>query len=113
MKFDLNNKKFILFSGSKNGEANPDTVFNYHQEKDLIWADYSGGDILKGFLIGTTCDDISFKFTYQHVNNSMEIMTGICESITYLDVSGRIMISEKWEWTCKDFSKGKSKLIEI
>jgi len=113
MNFDLNNRKFRAYSNSRNGEVSPETIFHYHQEKDLIWADYSGGDILKGFLVGTTCSDISFNLNFQHVNISMEIMTGRCESTPYLDVSGRIMLSEKWEWTCKDFSKGKSKLIEI
>ena len=32
---------------SENGEVNEQTTFAYHQNGKLLWAEYSGGDILK------------------------------------------------------------------
>lgn len=32
---------------SENGEVNEQTIFTYHQNGKLLWADYSGGNILK------------------------------------------------------------------
>ncbi|MBU1014735.1 MAG: n-acetylglutamate synthase [Bacteroidetes bacterium] len=113
MNIDLNNKKFKASSNSSIGEVTGDTVFHYHQEKDLIWAEYSGGNIKKGFLVGKIKNDTFMEFVYQHINNSMEMMTGICESKTNFNDSGKIVLNETWQWTCKDFSKGESKLVEI
>jgi hypothetical protein len=113
MKIDLNNKKFKALSNSANGEVTGDTVFHYHQVNDLIWAEYAGGDILKGFLIGKMINGSNLEFTYQHMNNSMEIMTGKCISCIHVNDSEKIELYESWQWTCKDNSKGDSILVEI
>ena len=42
------------------------TEFHYHQQGKMIWAEYGGGEILKGFLIGKWIDDTQIEFTYQH-----------------------------------------------
>ena len=46
-------RRFIPKMNSKNGEVNEQTTFTYHQKGNLLWAEYTGGDILKGYLIGT------------------------------------------------------------
>jgi hypothetical protein len=50
---------------------------------------------------------------YHHINESNEIMTGICKSRPEVLLDGRIRIHEEWEWTCKDRSKGYSIIEEI
>ena len=42
----------------------------------MIWAEYGGGEILKGFLIGKWIDDTQIEFTYQHLNQSLENRLG-------------------------------------
>ena len=44
----------------------------------MIWAEYGGGEILKGFLIGKWIDDTQIEFTYQHLNQSLENRLGRC-----------------------------------
>ncbi len=112
MEINLNDKKFKSLSNSSNGEVSDSTIFHYHQKNKMIWAEYSGGDILKGNLIGKIVKH-SLEFSYQHLNQTLEIMTGKCKSRIELSESGKIQMFENWEWTCKDFSKGKSTLIEI
>ena len=46
-------RRFIPKMNSENGEVSEQTTFTYHQNGKLLWAEYSGGNILKGFLIGT------------------------------------------------------------
>ncbi|MEB3345167.1 n-acetylglutamate synthase [Aquimarina gracilis] len=99
-------------SNSVNGEVSDSTIFHYHQENEIIWAEYCGGDIHKGFLIGKMINQ-TLEFTYQHLNQSLEIMTGKCKTHIELNEEDKIELHEKWEWTCKDFSKGKSILIEV
>jgi len=45
----------------------------------MVWAEYAGGEIEKGFLIGKVVDQ-HLEFTYQHVNKKFKIMTGNCTS---------------------------------
>lgn len=112
MEINLNNKMFKSLSNSENGEVSDSTIFHYHQEKQIIWAEYIGGEIQKGFLIGKI-DNLIIEFTYQHLNRDYEIMTGKCKSKIELSNINKIQLFEDWEWTCKDFSKGKSTLIEV
>lgn len=97
---------------SENGEVSDNTIFSYFQEENIIWADYHGGEIIKGHLIGTITEDNSLEFVYHHINTSNEVMTGKCISYPEITNAGKIRLKEFWEWTCKDFSKGKSILIE-
>ncbi len=112
MDIRLHNKQFKALQNSDNGEVSNQTIFNYFQEGDVVWAKYAGGDIVKGFLIGTL-NSRQLRSSYQHLNSAKEIMTGNCISNIELHSDGRIILNENWEWTCKDFSKGSSTLIEI
>jgi hypothetical protein len=51
MNIDLNNKKFKSEFNSKNGEISNQTVFTYYQKDSIIWAEYSGGQIVKGNIV--------------------------------------------------------------
>jgi GNAT superfamily N-acetyltransferase len=50
---NYDNKIFLNFGNTKNGEVSGETLFYYHQKKEIVWAEYSGGTIKKGFLLGT------------------------------------------------------------
>ncbi len=52
MKINYNNKRFRLVSNTENGEISSDTIFNYRQQNNILTADYSGGKIAIGHLIG-------------------------------------------------------------
>ena len=112
MRFNLNNKKFKPLTNSDNGEVAETTIFHYFQEENIIWAEYSGGGILKGYLVGKMVDR-ELIFNYQHINQDFEIMTGKCQSQLLINESDKIQLFEKWEWTCRDFSKGESTLMEF
>lgn len=47
-----NNRVFKPVSNTENGETTNQTTFFYKQEGNIITAEYSGGKILKGHLIG-------------------------------------------------------------
>ncbi len=111
MKINLDGRSFVSKSNSENGEVSEATIFQYSQENDMIWAHYEGGSILKGFLVGYQKES-SFFFNYQHINKKKELMTGYCESAAKINEDGILELHEQWQWTCKDYSKGTSVLIE-
>lgn len=61
------------WENTESGEVSSNTYFNYKQEGKILYADYPGGEILKGKIIGVVHDDDSLEFRYNHVNTLYEI----------------------------------------
>ncbi len=113
MKYHLEGKVFRSLANSENGEVGADTVFYYHQQGDMIWADYSGGQIKKGHLMGKMLDGGLLELQYHHVNTSGQLMAGTCTSTPeHLD-NGKIKFKEEWQWHSGDQSSGYSEIIEV
>ncbi len=106
-------KRFTAIENSENGEVSQSTVFRYRQDGNLLWADYSGGQIIKGFLIGNVEDDGGLRFTYQHVNRQGDARMGKCHSVPELLPDGRLRLHERWQWLSGDCSCGSSTVEEL
>lgn len=112
-RINYDGRIFVPKMNSENGEVNEQTLFLYHQNGSFLWAEYSGGDILKGSLIGSVSDGGELDFVYHHINRDMQVKTGKCHSVPIVKTDGKIELSEQWEWTSGDFSKGESLLVEV
>ncbi len=110
---NLNNKYFTTAKNSSDGEVDENTSFHYHQQDRLIWAEYSGGEIVKGHLIGIINDNCQLEMRYHHINKSGELMTGKCTSTPKILADGRIKLKENWQWTCGNFNSGQSEIVEV
>ncbi|KAM5354203.1 hypothetical protein ACJ41O_000853 [Fusarium nematophilum] len=107
-------KTFGSASNTSNGEVGSDTRFHYHQDGNIVWAEYSGGSIVRGTLIATVAEgDNSLDMRYQHVNRAGELMTGRCRSTPEVLADGRLRMHEKWKWTSGDGSEGESVIEEV
>jgi len=113
MSISYENRKFRSIQNSESGEVGANTLFHYHQSDDLVWAEYSGGEIVFGTLIARVHDDNSLDMRYQHLSRLGELMTGVCRSTPEILTDGRIRLHEKWTWTCGDHSSGESIIEEI
>ena len=96
-EFSLEDKYFTAIENSESGEVSGDTVFSYHQKGNAIWAEYSGGSIVKGFLLGTMDENHNLHFTYQHINANGEIKSGSCNSRPQTE-NGKLRFYESWKW---------------
>ncbi|MGB0431156.1 MAG: n-acetylglutamate synthase [Bacteroidia bacterium] len=110
---NYNNKKFRPVKNSQNGETTEETVFLYKQKGDILTAEYQGGDIKKGLLIGLIDNNGGIDMRYQQVNSKGELMTGVCLSKPELMPNGKIRLHEKWQWTSGNQSRGESILEEF
>ena len=54
---NYNNKKFRVFENSENGETTTETIFEYKQIGNILTSEYSGGQIVRGHLIGLVDDN--------------------------------------------------------
>ena len=107
------NKTFRSVTNTLNGEVSSETLFHYHQQGNIVWADYAGGRVLKGFLIAVVQPDNSLDMRYEHVNTQSELMTGRCQSTPEYRPDGRIRLHERWQWTSGDGSSGESTVEEV
>jgi hypothetical protein len=82
------------------GEANEATVFEYHEDGDIVWARYQGGVVRLGFLVGTRDRD-RLDFRYSQLNERGETSNGHCSSQILVLPDGRLRMTEVWAWESK------------
>ncbi len=95
--FSLEGRFFTVVDNSESGEVSDKTIFSYHQNGNVIWAEYSGGSIVKGFLLGTMDTNHNLHFDYRHINKSGESKSGSCVSCPKME-NGKLRFYEKWKW---------------
>ena len=108
--FSLEDRYFTAVSNSDTGEVSDQTVFAYHQKGNVIWAEYSGGSIIKGFLLGTMDDNNNLHFDYRHINTEGESKSGSCNSKPVFE-NGKLRFYENWKWI--DGLEGTSVIEEL
>ncbi len=113
MKICYEGKRFRPKVNTENGEVNGETIFCYHQQGNELWAEYAGGGISRGYLIGFAAKNGELDFYYQHINEDNQIRAGRCHSVPRILDNGKIELSEEWQWLNKDQSKGSSIVTEI
>jgi hypothetical protein len=113
MKINYDKRVFKSVQNSETGDVSAETIFYYHQMENLVWAEYSGGEIVFGNLIAKVAENSSLEMRYQHLNRKGELMTGKCVSTPETMENGKIRLLERWQWTSGDFSKGSSTVEEI
>ena len=91
---NYNGRRFVSIENTDNGEVSSMTIFDYKQEGNIISATYSGGEIVKGTLVGIVKKDNGLEFRYNHVNNKHEIRGGQCISTPEILSDGRIRLYE-------------------
>lgn len=113
MGFDYHGRRFRALENSATGEVGGETLFEYQQQGNLVWATYAGGGIRRGHLLAVMSENGELDMRYHHVNAAGALQTGICRSVPSVLPDGRYQLAETWQWTSGDLSTGASLLEEI
>jgi len=70
-KMNYNNKRFRVYENSENGETTTETIFEYKQNGKILTSEYSGGQIIRGHLIGLVDDNGKIEMSYHQVNTNL------------------------------------------
>jgi len=100
MPRSLDGRRFRVAEMSEQAEASTATVFEYHEDGDVIWARYEGGSVRLGFLVGIRDGD-RLDFRYTQLNENGETSNGHCSTTISMLPDGRLRLSEDWEWESK------------
>ncbi|MEV4192443.1 hypothetical protein [Streptomyces toxytricini] len=79
------------------GQVGRETRFAYREEAGRIWAEYAGGDVVRGFLVGTRTGDV-LDFRYVQLRPDGTTASGHCTSTVVELPDGRLRLEESWEW---------------
>lgn len=93
----LNGRRFRDVTDERAGDVGANTIFEYHQDGEIVWARYSGGSIVLGFLVGTRQAD-TLSFRYSHLTTGGETASGRCDSTIAVLSDGRLECRERWQW---------------
>ncbi|KAA0931778.1 hypothetical protein [Streptomyces apricus] len=93
------------------GQVGTRTRFAYHEEDGRIWADYAGGDVVRGHLVGTRDGD-RLDFRYVQLKTDGSTSSGHCVSEVTETSDGRVRLAETWEWESQEGS-GTSVVEEV
>ncbi|MDX2732436.1 MULTISPECIES: hypothetical protein [Streptomyces] len=93
------------------GQVGTRTRFTYHERQGVIWADYAGGDVVRGHLVGTRTGD-RLDFRYIQLKQDGTTSSGHCASTVVDLTDGRVRLEERWEWESQEGS-GTSVVEEL
>jgi hypothetical protein len=93
------------------GQVGTGTRFAYHEEDGVVWADYAGGDIVRGHLVGTREGD-RLDFRYVQLGHDGTTASGHCVSLVVELPDGRVRLEETWTWESRPGS-GTSVVEEL
>lgn len=86
-------------------------IGQYHQDADLVWAEFSGAEVLAGRLVGTCGPGGVIDATYCLVTRDGRTAAGACVSAPTVLADGRIRLHEKWRRL--DGTSGESHIEEV
>lgn len=86
-------------------------VGHYHQDGDLVWAEFAGPAVRTGRLVGSLRPDGVLDAAYCLVATDGETVAGTCESTPELLADGRLRLTERWRRM--DGTSGVSVIEEI
>ncbi|MGX2997749.1 hypothetical protein JNUCC64_26370 [Streptomyces sp. JNUCC 64] len=93
----LDGRVLVPVADQASGQVGTLTRFAYHERDGVVWADYAGGDVVRGHLVGTRAGD-RLDFRYVQLRTDGTTASGHCLSEALVLPDGRIRLVETWEW---------------
>jgi hypothetical protein len=97
MRINLDGLRMNVISTAENGVVNSDTIFEFHQVGDDVWASYSGGKVVRGFLVGRALKDkLEFQYCQTQTDGALDGGRSTCELRT--TDTGIVQLIEHFDW---------------
>ena len=118
MKLSLDNRVFVPVENSDNGVVNGKTRFHFWQEGMVFYADYFGGDVREGHIIGQFTDEAQDgkpmgDMLYHCLTTDKNLKAGKARAVFSVMEDNRLAFELDWEWINGDHSWGQSRYEEL
>ena len=84
---------------------------HYHQDGELVWAEFTGGAVRVGRLAGRCAPDGTLTAAYAQVLADGEIVSGEVTTVPFPLPDGRLRLREQWRRS--NGSSGESWIEEV
>ena len=111
-KIVLDGVKMNVTQTAPNGVVNESTIFSFSQDDRFISATYTGGKIFKGYLVGTLDGD-KLLFSYCQLQNDGKMDNGQSECELSIGESGKIRLTEHFEFASREDGQGVNVFQEL
>ncbi|MER6912967.1 hypothetical protein ABT354_14965 [Streptomyces sp. NPDC000594] len=101
MAGSLDGRVLVPVADQAPGQVGTGTRFVYHEDGGTVWAEYTGGDVVRGHLIGTREGD-RIDFRYVQLRTDGSTASGHCVSAVVELPDGRLRLEESWEWESQE-----------
>jgi hypothetical protein len=97
---------------SERGVVNKDTIFDFVQNNNEVYAEYSGGQIVRGFLVGLMGNNnLKFSYCQLQLDGKLDCGTSFCE--VSRDENKKIRLIEHFEWASRPGERGINIFEEV
>lgn len=110
MMIDYDGRRFRAAGAGDGGDG---TVACYRQDGDLVWAEFTGGQVRRGAVTGICGPDGTLRLAYTMVLANGEIISGHTVNTPQRDSGGRLMLREEWQRYGRQAATGVSYLEEV
>ncbi len=112
MKISLHNIKMTVIKTASKGVVNKHTIFSFSQTDNIVTAEYSGGRVRKGYLVGTISRN-KLKFSYCQLHRDGKLDNGVSSCELSLNENGKIILTEHFEWKTRPGETGTNVFEQI
>jgi hypothetical protein len=112
-KFSLDKVKMNVIKTAETGVVNHETIFYFSQDGDQVSAEYQGGKIQLGFLVGKLTADDRLVFTYCQLQKDGKLDNGISDCELFKNEDGKFILMERFEWKSRPGEFGTNIFQEI
>lgn len=114
----LDDKIFVPVLNTDNGTVSGQTKFHFWQKGKVFFADYVGGDVSEGHIIGQMTGDRTGTMLYHCLTTDGRLKAGQASAVFSEMEDGFLAIDLDWEWLTgnkreMDDLSGKARYEEI
>ncbi len=109
----LDGVKMNVVKTAENGVVNHETIFTFVQKDNVITAEYAGGKIRKGFLVGAFRHSNQLEFSYCQMQLDGKLDNGVSTCEVAKNPDGRITLTEHFEWKSRPGEFGTNVFQEL
>jgi len=109
----LDGVKMNVVKTADNGVVNHETIFNFSQKDGIVTAEYQGGKISKGFLVGKLPTPEQLEFSYCQMQIDGKLDNGVSSCQLSKNEDGKIILTEYFEWKSRPGEFGTNVFQEL
>ncbi|MDB6081827.1 MAG: n-acetylglutamate synthase [Chlamydiia bacterium] len=95
------------------GVVNHETIFHFSQNNGIVSANYTGGKIQQGFLVGRFTTENELVFSYCQMQLDGKLDNGASKCVVSRNENGKVILTEHFEWASRPGEFGTNIFQEL